>query len=332
MLARRFGDRLVLGAGLALMVLGPAISAAAAGPAGIGIGRSVAGVGAVAMIVLQNKIIADWFTGRRFMWAISVSVAAYPIGVGLAQLVLPPLALAYGWRAAFLSGSLPMAAALVLFLVSFRPSPHAAPTPPRFSLPGGRECLLLVIAGLIWTAYTAGYSGYTAYVPSLMAARGESLVLTGLVLTIATWGNVPATLLGAGLAARFGGFRIFLLGTAALVLGMTGAALLDWPVIVRRGGRHRGLVPPRRDHGSRHAVGATGEPRRRHGAVLFDVLRRRRGGAGDVRLGGRHVGRSGGCAAGRRGSLGAGSANVHAASAPDGARAHAGKGMTTSRS
>ena len=87
------------------MVLGPAVSAVAAGPAGIGVGRSAAGVGAVAMIVLQNKIIADWFTGRRFMWAISVSVAAYPIGVGLAQLVLPPLALAYGWQAAFLSGA-----------------------------------------------------------------------------------------------------------------------------------------------------------------------------------------------------------------------------------
>jgi MFS family permease len=229
-LARRLGDRLVLGAGLALMVLGPAVSAVAAGPAGIGVGRSAAGVGAVAMIVLQNKIIADWFIGRRFMWAISVSVAAYPIGVGLAQLVLPPVALAYGWRAAFLSGALPMAAALALFLASFRPSPCAAPTLPRFSLPGGRECLLLVIAGLIWTAYTAGYSGYTAYVPSLMAARGQGLVLTGLVMTIATWGNVPATLLGTGLAARLGGFRIFLLGTVALVLGMTGAALLNWPV------------------------------------------------------------------------------------------------------
>ena len=231
LLARRYGDRLVLGAGLAVMVLGPVVSAAAAGPAGIGIGRSAAGVGAVAMIVLQNKIIADWFTGRRFMWAISVSVAAYPIGIGLAQLILPPLALAYGWQAAFLSDAVPMAVALVLFLASFRPSPHAAPMPRRFSLPGGRECLLLAIAGLIWTAYTAGYSGYTGYVPSLMAARGEGLVLTGLVLTIATWGNVPATLLGAGLAARFGGFRIFLLGTAALVVGMTGAALLDWPVM-----------------------------------------------------------------------------------------------------
>jgi predicted MFS family arabinose efflux permease len=33
LLARRLGDRLVLGAGLALMVLGPAVSAVAAGPA-----------------------------------------------------------------------------------------------------------------------------------------------------------------------------------------------------------------------------------------------------------------------------------------------------------
>jgi MFS family permease len=231
LLARRLGDRLVLGGGLLLMVLGPAISAVAAGPTGIGVGRSLAGAGAVAMIVLQNKVIADWFAGRSFMWAISVSVAAYPIGVGLAQLILPPLALAYGWQAAILSDAAPMVVALVLFLGSFRPSPYAAPTPSRFSLPGGRECLLLTIGGLIWTAYTAGYSGYTGYVPSLMAARGESLVLTGLVLTIATWGNVPATMAGAGLAERFGAFRIFLLGTAALVVGMTGAALLDWPVI-----------------------------------------------------------------------------------------------------
>ncbi len=230
-LARRLGDRLVLGWGMAAMVAGPVFSAMASGPTGIGLGRSAAGVGAVAMIVLQNKIIADWFTGRRFMMAVSVSVAAYPIGVGLAQLVLPPLVLAYGWHAGFLSDALPMAVALVLFLASFRPAPHAPLRLNTFSLPSGRECLLLVIAGLIWTAYTAGYSGYTGYIPSVMAVRGEGLVLTGLVLTIATWGNVPATLMGAGLAARFGAFRIFLIGTSALVIGMMGAALLDWPII-----------------------------------------------------------------------------------------------------
>jgi MFS family permease len=230
MLGRRFGDRLVLGAGLGLMVVGPLVSAVAGGPVEIGVGRSIAGVGAVAMIVLQNKVIADWFHGRHFMLAISISVASYPIGVGLAQLILPSLVHAYGLQAAFISNAVALAVPAGLFLASFRPAPHAAPVPRSFSFPSGRECLLLVIAGLIWTAYTAGYTGYTSYVPSLMAVRGQSLVLTGLVLTIATWGNVPATMVGAGLAARFGGFRIFLLGTLALVVGISGTALLDWPV------------------------------------------------------------------------------------------------------
>ena len=230
LLGRRFGDRLVLGAGLSLMVVGPLISTFSDGPGGIGLGRGIAGVGAVAMIVLQNKIIADWFTGHRLMWALSVSSAAYPVGVGLAQLVLPPLTHAYGWQAGFLSDSLPMAVSLALFLLSHRPAPHAVAQPRTFSLPSARECLLLAIAGLIWTAYTAGYSSYLNYVPSLMAVRDEGLVLTGVVLTIATWGNVPATMLGAGLASRVGAFRIFLFSTCALMFGITGAAVLDWPV------------------------------------------------------------------------------------------------------
>jgi MFS family permease len=230
LLARRFGDRLILGVGMGLMVVGPLISAATDGPTGIGVGRSIAGVGAVAMIVLQNKVIADWFHGRHFMLAISISVAAYPIGIGMAQLILPALVQAYGWQAGFASDAAMLAVAEVLFLASYRPAPHAVPVSRSFSLPSGRECLLLVIGGLIWTAYTAGYSGYTSYVPSVMAVRGESLVLTGIVLTIATWANVPATMVGGGLAARFGAFRIFMLGTMALVIGIGGTALVDWPV------------------------------------------------------------------------------------------------------
>lgn len=227
--ARRWGDRIVLGSGLSLMIVGTLVSAMGGGADGIGTGRSIAGVGAVAMIVLQGKIIADWFDGRRFMLAISVSVCSYPIGVGLAQLILPLIDRWGGWQSAFLSGAVIIAVALVLFLASYRTPPHAAP-PRRFSLPSARECLLLSIAGLCWTAYTAGYAGYTSYVPATMAQRGSGLALTALVMTIATWGNVPATLFGGGLAARFGGFRIFLLGTVALVVGMAGTALVNAPI------------------------------------------------------------------------------------------------------
>ncbi|MDR3539040.1 MAG: MFS transporter [Acetobacteraceae bacterium] len=230
LLGRRFGDRLVLGCGMALMVGGALVSAFGTGPDGIAAGRTAAGVGAVAMIVLQGKVIADWFEGRQFMLAISISVCSYPVGVGLAQLVLPPLADAHGWRAGFLSGGLLAAIAMVLFVGTYRTPPHVRPVPRRFALPSARECLLLGIAGLCWTFYTSGWAAFASYLPATMAARGEGLALTALAMTIVTWGNVPGTLFGGGLVARVGGFRIFLVGTGALVIGMAGSAVLDWPV------------------------------------------------------------------------------------------------------
>lgn len=227
----RFGDRVILAGGLALMVAGGVISALGGGPAGIAVGRAVCGVGAVAMVVIQAKVLADWFQGRGFLLAISASVAAYPVGVGLGQLTQPPLAEAFGWPAAFLAGGVIQAASLALFLASFRTPPHGVARPRRLVLPSARECLLTAIAGVVWACYTAGYTGFLSYAPSLMAARGESMALTGVVIAIASWGSLPPTLFGAGLANRIGAFRVFLIGTSALVIGMLGSALTDWPIL-----------------------------------------------------------------------------------------------------
>ncbi len=225
LLGRRFGDRWILGTGLALMTAGACISAWADAPPGIALGRTIAGVGAVAMIVLQGKIIADWFTGPRFMIGISVSVCAFPIGMGLAQLVLPPMLNQYGLGAAMLTDAVPAGLALLLFLASHREPPHAAAVPRRFSLPSGRECLLLAIAGSVWTVYTSGFSAFASYLPASLSFQGHGLAVIAAVMTIATWGNVPGTLAGGGLAARFGAFNIFLIGTISLVVGMAGIAV-----------------------------------------------------------------------------------------------------------
>jgi MFS family permease len=231
MLGRWLGDRTVTGVGLALMVIGPCVSAWGGDPASIAAGRIIAGVGGVGTLVPQGKIIADWFSGARLMLAMSVVVCGYPIGVGLAQLILPSVADEFGWPAGFLSGVVVPAVALVVFLASYRPSPYVAAVPAGFSLPTWRECLLVAIAGLIFTAYTAGYAGYFSYVPSTLARRGVGLALTGLVVTIAAWGNMPATLFGGGLAGRFGGFRILLIGTLGLTIGTAGTALAGLPVL-----------------------------------------------------------------------------------------------------
>lgn len=230
-LGRWLGDRTVTSVGLALMAIGPCVSAWGGDPASIAAGRIIAGVGGVGMLVPQGKIIADWFTGSRLLLAMSIVVCGYSIGVGLAQLTLPPVAEAFGWPSGFLVGAVVPCIALVLFLASFGASPHVATKPERFSLPSLRECLLAAIAGMIFTAYTAGIAGYFSYVPSTLAGRGAGLALTGVVVAIAAWGNTPATLFGGGLAGRFGGFRVLLIGTLGLVIGTAGTALLGLPVL-----------------------------------------------------------------------------------------------------
>jgi MFS family permease len=230
LLARRFGDRWVLGVGLALMAGGACFGAWMPTAAGIGAGRLVAGLGAVAFGVLQGKVVADWFVGPRFMIALSISVCAFPIGMGSAQVILPLLLDHYGLSVALFSNALPALLALLLFLGSHREAVEAAAVPRRFSLPSGRECLLSLLAGGIWTAYTAGFSAFASYLPSTLSVRGYGLGLTALVMTIATWGNVPGTLAGGGLAARFGGFTIFMIGSLSLSIGMAGTALTGWPV------------------------------------------------------------------------------------------------------
>lgn len=227
----RFGDRLILAGGLALMVGGGLVSAWGGGAGGIGLGRTICGIGAVGMVVIQGKVLADWFHGRQFLLAISASVAAYPVGVGLGQLTQPPLAEAFGWPMAFVVGAAIQAVALALFLVSFKAAPRVAVVVSRaMAMPSGRECLLAAIAGLVWASYTSGYTGFLSYTPSLMAQRGEGLALTGGVIAIATWGTLLPTLFGAGLAGRYGPYRVLLIGTGALVIGIAGTALTDWPI------------------------------------------------------------------------------------------------------
>jgi MFS family permease len=231
LLARRFGDRWVLTVGLVLMTGGACYSAWEPTAFGIGSGRAVAGLGAVAISVLQGKVIADLFAGPRFMIALSIPICAFPIGLGLAQLVLPPVLAGDGLTAALLTDVVPAALALLLFVASYRAPAGAIAVPRRFSLPSGRECVLVLVGGGIWALYTAGFSGFASYLPAALSLRGYGLGATALVMTIVTWGNVPGTLAGGGLAARFGGFNIFLVGSLALSIGMTGMALTGGAVL-----------------------------------------------------------------------------------------------------
>ena len=229
MLGRRFGDRIVLGAGFALMTAGSLACGFAAGPAVLGAARVVAGTGAVILAVMMGKVVADAFFGGGFVVAMGLVVGGFPLGVGLCQLLTPALTAALGWHGDFLAGAVVAAAALACFLLG-EPAGRRRMLPGTALFPSRRECLLVFIAGAVWTTYNAGYFGFLSYLPSLMAARGHGVALTGVVMAIATWGNIPLILVGGAIAARMGNMRVFTVGMLALVAGLAGLGVSDHPI------------------------------------------------------------------------------------------------------
>jgi MFS family permease len=229
-LARRYGDRAIAGTGLVLMALGGGIAGLGFGPLGIGIGRVVAGTGAVAITVLQGKIVGDLWRGTRFDLAIGLLIGAFPIGIGLAQILQPPIAAAFGWPAAFLSGGALSAVAAVLFLLTWRGPPHVAGGR-TLAWPTRQETVLVIVCGLVWTTYNAGYFNFLAYMPTALAERGHPAGLADVVMSIATWGNLPAILLGGAIAARLGPTRVFNISTVVGIVAVAGMGVVDWPLL-----------------------------------------------------------------------------------------------------
>ena len=100
LLGRRFGDKQVVCAGLALMASGSFMTAAACGYPLAFTGRVVSGTGVVVLNVLLTKMVADWFHERGLATAMAILITSWPLGVGLALGVLGALAAAASWALA----------------------------------------------------------------------------------------------------------------------------------------------------------------------------------------------------------------------------------------
>ncbi len=228
-LARRFGDREVIAAGMVLMVLGSLVSASAGGPFGIGAGRIVAGFGAVALSVLQPKAVADRFFGKYFQIAMGILVGAFPIGIGLGQLTHGRLSAMFGWPAAFIAGAVLAAVATLVLLATWRSVPGQNSR--AVNWPSRHECLLLIVASLIWTSFNAGYFNFLGYLPSMIALHGHPGWVADVAIFMASWGNLPTMMLGGAVAARLGVVPVFVAAAVLEVVAVAGMGLTDWPLV-----------------------------------------------------------------------------------------------------
>ncbi|MBY0294892.1 MAG: MFS transporter [Methylobacterium sp.] len=225
-LAHRFGGKPIVLAGLGLMALGGVMMTSVSTGA-LFAGRIVSGAGAALLNVVLTRMVTDWFVGREMVAAFGIFVASWPLGIAIALVTLPALALAQGWASVALASALASVAALILVQAFYTDPPTAAPihaprqTTIRATVPA-REYGLAAGAGLIWGLYNVSLVIFVSAAPDIFLANGYRVDTAGLITSILGWVLVMVLPAGGLIAQRVGRPTAF--SVASLVM-IAGAAL-----------------------------------------------------------------------------------------------------------
>jgi MFS family permease len=219
-LGARIGDKRAVVLGLVLMVAGGVLVAMAPDRATLIAGRTLSGVGAIVLNVLMSKMVTDWFAGREIVLAMAVFVNSFPIGVGLAMLVLGGLAAAAGWQAGLLAAAAFAAAALALLVFAYAPHPNDRPARRAEGAraagpPGALDAVLVCTAGAIWGLFNGAFGASFGFAPTFLAGAGLTTAQIGVVTGVATWMLAVSVQVG-GLLAQRGSQPVMLMTVGAL--------------------------------------------------------------------------------------------------------------------
>ena len=204
LLGQRFGDKRVVIAGLFLMALGSVLSGLAETYAVLVVGRILSGTGAVLLNVAMSKMVVDWFAGREIVLAMAIFVNSFPIGIGLALLVLGHLGEAAGWAACFHVGAIVALASLALVAFLYRAHPNDCAGPAQGGPISGQEIMLVCLAGAIWGIYNGAFAIMSGFTPIVLSAAGLSLGNAGFLVGLSTWLIVLSVQAGGVVAERWG--------------------------------------------------------------------------------------------------------------------------------
>jgi len=235
----RFGDRRVVLTGLALMAVGSALMGVAGSFATMAIGRTVSAVGAILLNVLLTKMLTDWFAGHEMIWAMTILINAWPVGIALALLVLPAVASSWSLGAVFYVAAAMAALGAVGVALGYRaPAGTAAPSgTARLSALSRRERSLVTVASLPWMLYNVGFAVMLGFLPSLLVGGGFSVERAGVLLGVTTFLFIGSVLLG-GAAAQWLAREEIVVAIGLLVYGVALGALpfaSPWPLLLTVG-------------------------------------------------------------------------------------------------
>jgi predicted MFS family arabinose efflux permease len=221
LLGQRFGDKQGAILGMTLMVIGGVLTGTSNDYGVFLLGRLISGTGAVLLNVLLMKMATDWFVGREIGTALALLVSSWPVGIGIALIVLPQLALTLSAAAAFVMTAIGAALVLVLIAAIYRVPTTVPGIMPPIKGPGLglsiREFGLVTMAGAVWALFNVGYIILISFAPPLLIAQGISVKAAGMATSLASWTIIPTIALGGMLLDRIGHATVLMITSLAML-------------------------------------------------------------------------------------------------------------------
>ncbi|MFI0791649.1 MFS transporter [Micromonospora rubida] len=220
-LVERLGPAVVARAGILLSAGSMLAVAALARSYPVLVGLLALGAAANALGQLaSNAALVRHVPPRRQGLSFGVKQAAVPLSTLLAGLAVPTIAVAAGWRWAFVAGTVAALAALPLV-----PAREARPGRPTGDRRAGGATGALVLVGVAATLAAAAANALGTFLVDSAAGRGLSPSMAGLTLTLGSVVCVAARIGSGWLADRRDGGHVAVIA-GMLVVGALGLVLL----------------------------------------------------------------------------------------------------------
>lgn len=208
MVVQRLGDRTTMLLCLMLMAAGGALELGSDWTVHL-LARVLAGTGGVVLTVAATKMIVDRFSGRELATAMAVFVNAWPCGIALSLICLPPVAQSLGLTAT--SALLVALAAFVLLLTAvLMPETGRPGTSVSVSVPSRTAVLAVCVAGAIWGIANAAFATVFGFGPALLAEKGYLASAAASQVSIVLWVTILAIPVGGVLASRYIGATVLI--------------------------------------------------------------------------------------------------------------------------
>jgi MFS family permease len=237
----RFGPRLLLAAGSAVMAAGQVLLAFSTSLEGAATARVLVGAGDAMIFMCVLRLVASWFPPNRNPLMAQLTGLTGQLGQILSAIPLVRLLHGPGWTATYLMAAAMSVLALILVVALIRDQPpgeHAAVVSPSI-----RDVVAQVAAVFrhpgtrlgLWTHFTTQYSG-TAFAllwgyPFLVSGQGRDPRTAGLLLTLFVLAGMAVGPVFGQLVGRHP------LRRSWLVLGIIGVTVAIWTVVLVWPGR-----------------------------------------------------------------------------------------------